>query len=65
MLGLRLDEGISVSEYKVRFKDDFLVKYSSVLDELVNNKMIIIDGDRVKATYDGSLVLHQIIEMFM
>ena len=65
MLGLRLDEGISTSEYKRRFKEDFLTQYGAVLDELVNKKMIIIDGDRVKATYDGSLVLHQIIEMFM
>lgn len=65
MLGLRLDEGISISEYKRRFKEDFLTKYNGVLEKLINNKMIKIDGDRVKTTYDGSLVLHQIIEMFM
>jgi len=65
MLGLRLDEGLSINEYNRRFNDDFKIKYNDVLSELEAKKMLVIDGDRVYATYDGSLVLHQIIEKFM
>ena len=65
MLGFRLDEGLSLSDFKSKFDVDFMCEYKDVISRLIDAKLIEIKDDRVLATYDGSLVLHRIIEEFM
>ena len=48
-----------------KFGFDFIDRYKVQIDKLLNEKLIVINGDRLLATYDGSMVLHRIIEEFM
>lgn len=65
MLGLRLDEGLSLKEFKDKFGFNFKECYKNQINKLLEEKLIIINDDRLLATYDGSMVLHRIIEEFM
>ena len=65
MLKLRLDKGINLIEYKSIFCDDFLVKYGSVIRKLLVDNLIFIDGDYLKTTYDGMMLLDNILVKLM
>ena len=65
MLKLRLDKGINLSEYKSIFCDDFLLKYKKVVDELIDNKLLEIDGCYLRTTYDGMLLLNNVLIKLM
>lgn len=65
MLKLRLDEGINLNEYKSIFCEDFLVKYGSVVDKLIVDKLLEVKGCNLKTTYEGMLLLDSILVKLM
>lgn len=59
MLGLRLDEGISLKEYASRFDKDFLKEYKDAIKKL-SYRLVIKDG-RVRVRKDDIYVLDSIL----
>lgn len=50
-LGLRMNEGVSISDFKAKFKYNPLKKYSAVLNKY--SEFFIIDNDRLRLTTRG------------
>jgi len=65
MLKLRLDEGINLIEYKSIFLEDFLLKYGSVVNEMIVNNLLEVKDNYLKTTYDGMLLLDSILLRLM
>lgn len=65
LLGLRKLEGISITEFKNRYKENPLFLYKRELKELVQEKLIIIGGDRIKLTNKGLDLANQVWEKFV
>ena len=65
MLGFRLDEGLSFDVFYDKFNIDFKNEYKEQIDKLKDEGLLIEKEDKVLATYEGSLLLHRIIEEFM
>lgn len=61
MLGLRLNEGISLNEYKYKFNEDLLIEKKDEISQLLKNKLIKISNDRLFTTYQGMLLLDMVI----
>lgn len=65
MLKLRLDEGFNLNEYKSIFYEDFLIKYKSVVDQLLKEKLIAVENNNLKTTYEGMMLLDTILVKLM
>ena len=50
-LGLRMKNGVSISQFKKEFNIDLLEKYKNVIDNY--KEFIIVDKDRISLTTDG------------
>ena len=61
MLGLRLGEGISLTEYSTCFGVDFLENRRDCIDRLVTMGYATLDGDRLKLTERGFYVNNAIL----
>ena len=61
MLNLRTNQGISFDSYKFRFGIDFLQEHENTISRLVNQGLLVLTEDRIYPTYDGMMVLDQII----
>ena len=61
MLGLRLSEGISLSEYKRRFGKDFLFGKEEKINAYINTGYIIKTQDRIALTEKGFYVSNAIL----
>ena len=59
ILNLRKSEGISLSNFKNKFKIDFLTKYN--IDELINNKLLVFDNDNIYIPEDKMYLNNEII----
>lgn len=60
MLGLRLDDGISLSEFEKRFGVDFM-KFFSAAKSLVGRGLLICRGDRLQVPRDKFYVINSIL----
>ena len=65
MLKLRLDKGLDLDEYKSIFFDDFLVKYKSIVEDLLKKRLLKIEENYLKTTYEGMMLLDSILIKFM
>jgi oxygen-independent coproporphyrinogen-3 oxidase len=65
MLKLRLEKGINLNDYKSIFCEDFLLKYKYVVDELVEKSLIIIENNELKTTYEGMMILNNVLLKLM
>ena len=65
LLGLRKLEGISITEFKNKYKENPLFLYKMELNELVQEKLIIIGGDRIKLTNKGLDLANLVWEKFV
>ena len=61
MLGLRTARGISLSEFKARFGEDFLASRQREVDGLIKNGLAEIFDDRLYLTEQGMFVSNSII----
>ena len=53
MLGLRMIDGVKISEFKEKFVDNPLFVFRKSLEKLVNDELILIDGDIIRLTNKG------------
>lgn len=65
MLRLRLREGISLPEYRLRFGVDFLSRYHEKVSHFVTAGLMKIEGERVFLTERGLRVSNSILLEFM
>lgn len=65
MLGLRKIDGVSISKFERKFKINPLFYFRFELDKLVNDGLLEIDLDRIKATNKGLDFANIIFEEFI
>jgi len=64
MLNLRKSDGISLNEYKKKYKID-LLKEKPVINKLIKQKLLVIKNKNLITTYNGSMLLDIILrELF-
>ena len=61
MLGLRLKDGISLSEYKKRFSSDFIMENEEQINSFLSGGFMQISGDRLSLTERGFYVSNTIL----
>ena len=64
LLGLRKIEGIKISEFKEKYIDNPIYLYHEELGRLVEEKLLIIDGDYIKLTNKGLDLANLVWEEF-
>lgn len=65
MLRFRLDKGLSLKTFYDKFKVNFLDEYSNILKELEEKKWIKVSKTHVHTTFQGSLLMNQILQYFL
>lgn len=65
MLGLRLVEGISKQRFKTRFGKDIEFYYGETIKKLVNQGLLIDEGDSIRLTQKGLDVQNVVLLEFM
>ena len=53
LLGLRMIEGVYISEFKEKYVDNPIFLYRKELEKLVGENLIVIDGDNIRLTSKG------------
>lgn len=61
MLNLRTRYGINFEKYRLRFKEDFYPKHQNTISRLVKDGFLSQDENGIYPTYDGMMVLDQLI----
>ncbi|MBO7359578.1 MAG: radical SAM family heme chaperone HemW [Clostridia bacterium] len=61
MLGMRLEEGVSVKDFEERFGEPFADRYGKQLDEYVEDGFVIADGESYRFTTAGMFVSNYIL----
>ena len=64
-LGLRLKEGIDLSEYQERFEIDLIKRYRADLDLVEEAGLIELSGNRLRLTRKGMLYSNEVFEIFV
>jgi oxygen-independent coproporphyrinogen-3 oxidase len=64
-LGLRLDNGIDLSEYRAKYGVDLLAKYENDLAGLTENGLVETDGGRLWLTSRGKLFSNEVFAVFV
>lgn len=65
MMGLRLNRGISLEDFKTRFSTDLLIEYQTAIQKHVQLNNLVIANGYLSTTYQGMLGLHTILEDFI
>lgn len=65
VLGLRMIDGVSIQEFKKRFGENPVYVFKKQLNDLVKNKLVIIDGDRIILTNRGLDLANQVWMKFI
>ena len=65
LLGLRTIKGVSISEFKEKYIDNPIFLYRKELEKLVEEKLVIIDGDYIKLTNKGLDLANLVWEEFI
>ncbi len=64
-LGLRLNEGISINEYRVRFGNDIVEIYKVEIEDLIDTGLIELSNDRLRLTRKGMLFSNTVFSIFV
>ncbi|HHX11860.1 MAG TPA: oxygen-independent coproporphyrinogen III oxidase [Clostridiales bacterium] len=64
-LGLRLTKGISIKEFEKRFQSSIYNVYNKEIEGLVDNCLIVIDGDRLALTDYGIDISNAVLSEFI
>ena len=65
LLGLRTIEGVSISKFKEKYIDNPLFLFRKELEKLVEEKLVMIDGDYIKLTNKGLDLANLVWEEFI
>lgn len=65
MMGLRLNQGISIEEMNTLFQIDFVKKYQNAISKYQKMNLLEIHNGYLKATYLGMNYLNNILEDFL
>lgn len=65
LLGLRMVEGVSIREFKNKFGNNPIFVFRKELEKLVNEKLLIVNGDRIKLTNKGLDLANMVWEEFI
>ena len=65
MLGLRMLEGVKISDFKEKFIENPILVFKDSLEKLVNENLLIIDGDYIKLTNKGLDLANLVWEEFV
>ena len=58
---LRLEDGFSIKEFNELYHEDILKNYKPQLDYLINNNLIILNKDNIRASDEGIMLLDKIL----
>lgn len=64
-LGLRLTEGLNLTEIKDRYDIDLLEKHDSIIKKHKNNNLIVIENNQLKLTKEGMLLSNYVLSDFI
>ena len=65
MLGLRKIDGIEISKFKQKYGENPVFLYREELENLVNEGLIVVDGDRIRLTNKGIDFANLVWEKFV
>jgi len=65
MLGLRLDDGISLSSFRNRFGIDVAEVYREPIERFVDLKLLDKQKDRLKLTPKGAFIANEVLKAFV
>ena len=65
LLGLRTIEGVSISKFKEKYIDNPIFLFRKELEKLVEEKLVMIDGDCIKLTNKGLDLANLVWEEFI
>ena len=65
LLGLRTIEGISISKFKEKYIDNPIFLFRKELEKLVEEKLVMIDGDDIRLTNKGLDLANLVWEEFI
>ncbi len=65
LLSLRTIEGVAISKFKEKYIDNPIFLYRKELEKLVEEKLIVIDGDYIKLTNKGLDLANLVWEEFI
>ena len=65
LLNLRKLEGVSIQSFKLKFNTNPLFKFKKELNKLVNDELILVDGDRIMLTNKGLDLANLVWEEFV
>lgn len=65
LLGLRKIEGISIQKFKEKYIDNPIFLFRKELEKLVNEKLLVIDGDSIRLTNKGLDLANIVWEEFV
>lgn len=64
-LGLRLDAGIEMEDFRIRFGFEFVVKYENEIASLLESELVETDDDRIRLTRFGKLYSNEVFAYFV
>ena len=65
LLGLRKLEGVSISKFKEKFRENPIYLYRNELEKLVNEELLLVDLDNIKLTNKGLDLANIVWEEFV
>ncbi|MEG0314740.1 MAG: radical SAM family heme chaperone HemW [Erysipelotrichaceae bacterium] len=65
MMNLRLRKGINIKEYNKKYECDIIQENKDAIGKLSNKEWIIVDGDYIKTSKEGQMLLHEVLMYFM
>ena len=65
LLGLRKIEGVQISKFKEKYIDNPIFIYKRELEKLINEGLIIVDGDYIRLTNKGLDLANLVWEEFV
>lgn len=64
-LGLRMQDGVKLADYKERFAIDLFEKFTSELTNLAEHELIEVNGGRLQLTRKGKLFSNDVFSVFV
>ena len=64
-LGLRLEQGVDLGEYEQRFQKQLFATHEERIGELINNGLLVLEGENLRLTRRGKLFSNEVFSVFV